>query len=327
MENGFTGATPSKLYAFLLKLRPLEYGTLMPFSGELVHAAWLNWLRTATPDVASWLHEGNKRRLFTCSSLQFPIPMPRILNAERDNTHLPVDPEKTYTVRITLLLGELFPLFHEALMNFNTSVTGAARPHFMLLGKRSFLLEEVIITNDDASGWTGFTSFSDLAEKARTPKLSKVQPLILEFASLTTFSRGNINNRLYGNYFARLPWPLYVFTNLARRWQELAPADLTNIIQPERIERYIENDGMIIADYDLHPHQVSFTNHMQPGFIGSCTYHLRGLDDAPTDDAPLSIRQQILLLAQLAFYTGVGYKTAMGMGRVRNLLTKNHNDL
>src|SRR5437016_4389784 len=85
--------SPAKLYAFLLKLRPIEYGTLMPFSGELVHAAWLDWLRSAAPDVGSWLHEGNKPRLFTCSSLQFPVPVPRMREAERHNVHLPVDPE------------------------------------------------------------------------------------------------------------------------------------------------------------------------------------------------------------------------------------------
>jgi CRISPR/Cas system endoribonuclease Cas6 (RAMP superfamily) len=29
------------------------------------------------------------------------------------------------------------------------------------------------------------------------------------------------------------------------------------------------------------------------------------------------VRQQILLLAHLAFYCGIGYKTSMGMGRTR----------
>src|SRR5437588_12652138 len=119
LDKSLASTTPARLYAFLLKLRPIQEGTLMPFSGELVHAAWLNWLGSAAPDVASWLHEGNKRRLFTCSSLQFPLPVQRMYAAERDNVHLPVEPEKTYTVRITLLLGELFPLFHEALMSFN----------------------------------------------------------------------------------------------------------------------------------------------------------------------------------------------------------------
>src|SRR6202011_5285324 len=92
MNIPLSSATPAKLYAFLLKLRPISEGTLMPFSGELVHAAWLDWLGTAAPDVATWLHEGNKRRLFTCSSLQFPISVPGLRNAERENVHLPVDP-------------------------------------------------------------------------------------------------------------------------------------------------------------------------------------------------------------------------------------------
>jgi len=144
---------PAKLYAILLKLRPLQYGTLMPFSGEFVHAAILNWLSSTAPDVATWLHEGNKRRLFTCSSLQFPFSEERMREAERKNVHLPLDPEKTYTVRITLLLGELFPLFYNALMHFNATASRAQRPPFMQLGKQVFLLEEVIAEPGDDSGW------------------------------------------------------------------------------------------------------------------------------------------------------------------------------
>src|SRR2546428_10167450 len=85
-------AAPAKLYAFLLKLRPIQEGTLMPFSGELVHAAWLDWLRSAAPDVGTWLHEGNKRRLFTCSSLQFPLSQAQMLEVERNNIYWPVTP-------------------------------------------------------------------------------------------------------------------------------------------------------------------------------------------------------------------------------------------
>lgn len=309
--------TPTKLYAFLLKLRPLQYGTLMPFSGELVHAAWLDWLRSAAPDVASWLHEGNKRRLFTCSSLQFPIPTPRMRNAEVDNIHLPVETEKTYTIRVTLLLGELFPLFHEALMRYNQRESGEQKPPFMRLGKQTFLLEEVLIGNDEPSGWTGFTFFSNYAEKARTLKPGKVEPIKLEFDSLTTFSRGNAKNRVYGNYHALLPLPQYVFPGLAKRWQELAPPEYFSLIDINAINQYIQDEGIIITDYNLKPHQVKFTTHVQHGFVGTCTYALRGPDEAPTEESPLTVRQQVLLLAQLAFYCGVGYKTAMGMGRTR----------
>src|SRR5438270_4672516 len=144
MDMSFSSAAPARLYALLLKLRPLERGTLMPFSGELVHGAWLDWIKKSAPDVASALHDGNKRRLFTCSSLQFPLPQSRLREAERENTHLPLDPEKVYIIRLTLLLAELFPLFYNSLMHFNMAELGAKKLPFMQIGKQQFLLEEVI---------------------------------------------------------------------------------------------------------------------------------------------------------------------------------------
>lgn len=309
-------AVPSRLYALLLKLRPLQSGTLMPFSGEFVNAAWLNWLRSTAPDVATWLHEGNKRRLFTCSSLQFPFSEMRMREAERKNVHLPLDPEKTYTMRITLLLGELFPLFYDALMRFNATTSRGKKPPFMQLGKQMFLLEEVIAEPDDASGWADCTSFGKLVDWARTLRLGHAQTLELEFASLTTFNRTNKRSQLYGGHHALLPLPQYVFPGLARRWQELAPHELEGMVQRELVEQYVENDGVVVSDYALQPHQVCFAHHPQRGFVGRCTYEVRGPDEKVTEEAVLTVRQQILMLARLAFYCGVGYKTAMGMGQV-----------
>src|SRR5207245_314791 len=213
---------------------------------------------------------------------------------------------KTYTIRITLLLGELFPLFHSALMDFNTKGSSSRKPPFMQLGKQQFLLEEVVADNDDTSGWTGFTSFDKLAEKARTLKLGRMEPLTLEFDSLTTFNRSNTRNRMYGPHPALLPLQQYVFPGLAKRWQELAPPELAGMVQADRIEQYAMDDGIIIVDYNLKPHSVKFTTHRQPGFVGKCTYHLRGPDEASIDEAPLTVRQHILLLAQDVFVCVVG---------------------
>src|SRR6266496_2000144 len=317
MDVSLLPRSPAKLYAFQLKLRPLQEGTLMPFSGELVHAAWLDWLGAAAPDVATWLHEGNKRRLFTCSSLQFTLSQEKMLEVERHNVHWPLSPEKTYTIRITLLLGELFPLFYQALTDFKLVNSGKSKPPFMRLGKQSLLLEEVVLGNDDVTGWTGFTSFTDMVEATQARKLGKAVPLKLEFASLTSFNRGNVKNREYGNYSARLPLPHYVFPYLAKRWNELASSELANLVRRDVIEQFILEEGVIIDDYNLKPHTVKFTTHWQQGFIGTCKYLLRGLDDQVTEESPLTVRQQIMLLGQLAFYSGVGYKTAMGMGRTR----------
>ncbi len=310
---------PARLYALLLKLRPLQQGTLMPFSGELVHGAFLKWLNGAAPDVATWLHEGQKRRLFTCSSLHFPRPTQRFLHAERENVHIPLDPDKTYTLRLTLLLGDLFPLFYNALMSANVTQAGTNSAPFLRLGKQFFLLEEILLTNDDndtTAGWTGFTSLTTLVEQAKELRLASNSSLTLDFASLTTFSR-IAGKTGYGTHHAMFPLPQFVFSNLIRRWEDIAPPDLAPLVQKERIEQYLQEDGIIVTDYELNAHHVHFTTHMQRGFVGSCTYQLRGRDEQGDSETSLSLQQQIYFLAQLAFYSGVGYKTAMGLGQVR----------
>lgn len=317
---------PTRLYAFLLRLRPVQSGTLMAFSGEFVHGAFLRWLRDTAPDVSAWLHDGNKRRLFTCSSLQFGFPQQSMLNAERENAHLPLDPEKTYFIRITLLLGELFPLLHEALMRYYPN-SHQVSPHFLQLGKQRFTLEEIILTSTHPSKQCGSTSLTALVEQAQQMSNKALEQLKLEFATLTTFNRSHAHG--YGAHYALLPLPQYVFLNLAKRWEDIAPAELLSIIHPRLIEDYTLEDGVIITDYDLQPHRLHFTKHEQPGFVGRCTYLVRdsrrsstaaiskaSQESSESGESSLSIPQQLWLLSQLAFYSGVGYKTSMGMGRM-----------
>jgi CRISPR-associated endoribonuclease Cas6 len=199
-------------------------------------------------------------------------------------------------------------------MNFNMARPGTKVQPFVQLGKQSFLLEEVISDPDDRSGWTGFTSYASLVEKVRMLRLGSSVSIELEFASLTTCSW---TNKAYGNYYAMLPLPEFIFPSLARRWQDLAPPELTGVVQEDRIEQYIREDGVVIEDHDLRSHRLRFVKHPQRGFVGTCKYQLRGPDEAVLGEDVLTVRQQIILLAQVAFYTGIGYKTAMGMGQVR----------
>jgi len=213
-------------------------------------------------------------------------------------------------------LGELFPLLHEALTSFDSSHVRLGKPPFLRLSKQFFLLEEVFTSNDDPDAWTGFISLPNLIEQARQITGTRASTLTLDFTTLTAFNRGNSTIR-YGNYPLLLPLPQFVFPNLARRWQELAPPELVGIVQLERIEQYLQEEGVIIIDYDLKPHRLHFTTHQQRGFLGTCTYQLRGPVEPATAEAPLTLHQQIHLLAHLAFYSGIGYKTAMGLGQAR----------
>jgi CRISPR-associated endoribonuclease Cas6 len=310
----FHGSHSTNLYALQLRLRPLSKGTLMPFSGELVHGAFLHWLRETAPEVALWLHEGQKRRFFTCSSLHFNRSTQSLCRAERENIHLPLDPQETYIIRLTLLLGDLFSVFHEALMPFNLSTLETRRSPFLQLGKQLFLLEEVVLLPDGSSSWTGFTSLVQLVEQARQASLERLATLTFEFDSLTTFSRGN-RKVGYGSHPVLVPLPEYVFQNLLRRWEDIAPPELAHVVQREPLERYLQEDGVVIVDYTFKPHHVHFTTHVQRGFLGDCTYQLRGFQEKATPDASLTLQQQIYLLSLLAFYTGTGYKTAMGLGQ------------
>lgn len=315
METKLFAAPSTHLYALLLTVRPLQQGSLMAFSGEQVHAACLDWIRSADATVAEWLHEGNKRRLFTCSSLLFPHSIDRQRDAERRNVHLLLRPTQTYQIRVTLLHQAIFPLFHHSLTAART--TGAASP-FLCLSKQQFLLERVDIGDEGSEGWAGWSSWFALVERASRQHLERNASLTLEFASLTTFKRGSINGQAFGNYFARLPLPHLVFPTLAKRWHELAPPEVRDVIEQEKIETYVQDEGIIIDDYDLVPQTVTYTTHKQPGFVGTCTYILRN-DGAQREqrEGTLTVRQQVLALAMLAFYTGIGYKPAMGMGQAR----------
>jgi hypothetical protein len=239
--------------------------------------------------------------------------------AERANIHLRLDPESTYMVRITVLLGELFPLFYEALTHFMSTEQDNKQPSFIQIGKQTFALEAIIADSVEGSCWAESISLASLVEEASTLKMGKVLSLSMEFSSLTTFNRSNKRSRIYGGHSALLPLPSYLLPGLARRWQEIVPPEMADLVQRERIEQYIADNGIIISDYHLKPHQVHFTTHIQPDFVGMCTYDLRGPDGQGTEDTLLTVRQQIWLLARPAFYCGVGYKTAMGLGQAHLL--------
>ena len=86
------------------------------------------------------------------------------------------------------------------------------------------------------------------------------------------------------------------------------------MVQADRIEQYAMDDGIIIADYNLKPHTVKFTTHWQPGFVGKCTYHLRGPDEETIDEAPLRCGSKFCLWLNWRSIVGLGIRRLWGWG-------------
>jgi CRISPR-associated endoribonuclease Cas6 len=283
----------SPLYSLALSLQPERAGTLPATSGHQAHAAFLDAIKKADPDLAELLHAPNQpARPFTVSPL-FGA------RADRGET-LEVSPERPCTLRVTLLQGALY---RELMRRF---LEDPGRPA-LRLGSMSFLVTQVQST-PGSSPWAGYTSWEALREQARPE-----ERVALEFLTPTAFSLGQ---RPWGKQFHVLPEARFVFGSLLRSWNAFAPAGLAMEAAP--LEQYLENDAVILEINGLRTVMWRYPRHLQVGFTGRVSYGFKGKDEA--------LRRQLNALADFAFYAGVGYKTTMGMGQARRIVRGRQGD-
>ena len=105
-----------------------------------------------------------------------------------------------------------------------------------------------------------------------------------------------------------LPLPELVFGSLLQRWNAFAPLTL-----PEEVRRYAQ-ECLAVSRYRLQTRMLQFGAAMSVGFVGQCQY------TALVWDAYWL--RAIALLAAYAFYSGVGIRTTVGMGRVYPQITQ-----
>lgn len=154
-------------------------------------------------------------------------------------------------------------------------------------------------TDPAANPWARAESFEEIASR----HLFGAQPgakVVLQFVSPTCFrSRG-----------ATVPFPLpvLVFGSLLERWNAFAPAELS----PD-FRRFAE-ECVVASKYELRTEIVPVAGARQVGFTGTCEF------TAINRDAYWL--RLMNLLADFAFYSGVGYKTGMGLGQCRVSISK-----
>ncbi len=142
----------------------------------------------------------------------------------------------------------------------------------------------------------GSNTFRDLYDQAMDLSGKAPRSLTLRFLTPTTFRTGSHNTVF--------PLPGLVFYSLCQKWNTHAPVHLG-----DALHRLIE-DTVKVSRYRLRTQMVDFGEYRQIGFMGEATFRM-------DQTLPDMLVRMIHLLADFAFYAGIGYKTTMGMGQVR----------
>ncbi len=263
------------LYAFVVQLYPLANSPAPRPQGHGAQALFLEVVRAVAPDLAAELHADAKSKPYTVAVL------PR---RGRDLVEL----------RVSLLRADLFQPFVQAMLRQMPGETP------LRLGQSALRLGDIIGTPaPKGHAWAGYSSFADLAANA-----APCHTVTLECATATAIGQGS---RADGRpRLALLPTPEIIFPSLARRWNELAPADLQ--LDLELLKTAVADT--LVTRHRVESTEISLGKGPQKGFVGFVAYEL------PTDQAQSRL---LALLADAALFLGVGMKTARGMGLCRRM--------
>lgn len=273
-----------------------------PGAGNHVQGAFLDMVQQSDPALADWLHAPNQRRPYTLGLLQGfnHLAEARLEEAMVKNQAVQVMPGQVYWLRITMLDATVFGSFARHLI---------AKPGDLVvrIGNARFEISRLVCVPEEQNGthtWVGYSSFAELAAQRTAQKHYH-----FEFVTPTAFSRGQ---KQWGKLLKVFPEPAYVFESLAKQWELFAPMDVRMAMDgltAHAIEAWCE-EFVIVSRYTLHTRYLPSSKFGQSGFMGEVIYEVKGVPTAPE-------ALWLSSLARFARFSGVGYKTTMGMGQCR----------
>jgi len=273
-----------KLYSSVIRLTNVHPATFTQLGGQYGHAAFLEIVQSVDPALSAQLHDAKGRKPFTVSALQgLPTKKPGIKGQVGKETGFHLREGWECWLRVTILDEKLFGAF---ITHF---LQGSARPQIRL-GEAHFLVSE-ILTTPGSHPWAGYTTLAELQSRLEQPAPHK---FAFELFSPTQFGYKD-------DWKILMPLPRFVFGNLANAWKALTGED--NV---RAVEEYAEAN-LIFGNYALKTENVLIENKPHPGAVGKFEYWLTDKTDQP-------LARGLNLLADLAFYAGLGRKTPQGMG-------------
>lgn len=268
------------LTSFVLTLACQKNVVLPPYVGRAHHAATLERIGHIDPETAHALHDGQGVKPLVCSSW---------LRTYDKMENITLKSGETVDVRVTSLSNHLTDELYSVLIK--------EPPDVWCLTNHKFRVATVTC-NSALHPWAGSTTLTDLAAKPILQQKQLKHEVTLHFSSPTCF-------KSQGRHIP-LPSPDLVFGSLADRWNALSPL----LMAPEM--RKFSVDSIALTNYQARTVSIPMKEQgIVTGFVGRATYRLV----EPTADSVATLHQ----LADFAFYSGVGVKTALGLGQCRKL--------
>ncbi len=273
------------LFSSVFTVKPLQQASpersLPRWWGSATHNLALQVLKLDNNELSASAHEGSKLRPFTVSTLHGSFPGYQF------------DMQENYLIRFTGLNTEVSNAFLNA-----SQPGGALAPHAIVnLDFMDFEVQSVSYDKGthplvDQANYQDLMTASLLDPEPATHRLS------FYFASATAFHRQG----------KQLPFPLpeLIFSSLLERWNAFAPVAL-----PEEAKRYAI-ECLFPSRFEIKSRAVTVAGGVQNGFYGKVSFKSKNYDRYW-----MSIMQT---LARFSFYSGVGIKTAMGMGQCRRVV-------
>jgi CRISPR-associated endoribonuclease Cas6 len=285
------------LYSSVIRLSTVHPATLTHLGGQHAHAAFLDIVRTVDGELAASLHDANARKPFTVSPLM-GLPQgknagkPEIASSTQNGSsqrhEIYLQEGWQCWLRVTMLDDVLFRTFLEHFLH------GGNLPS-VRIGDAQFLVSE-ILTMPGSHPWAGYVALEDLQKRLDEPAPQK---FAFELYTPTAFGWKE-------GLISPMPSPAFVFGNLARAWDALTGQE-----QAKVIEKYA-TENLVFSSFDLQTERMVLHNKTQLGAVGRFELIRAGNADEP-------LARALNLLADLAFYTGLGRKTTQGMGMVSRM--------
>lgn len=266
------------LMSVVVKVRAPQPLNLPNHVGRAVHALCLRLIGQARPDLAEYWHNAEGTKPFAVSNL--------VGGKRLDKFSRLLSPEYEAWFRLVALNAEVC----EALR----AVINAPPAEVDIDGN---LLDVAMMTADPAQHeWAGETSYETMAAPYLMARAAPDRRVGLNLVTPTLFRQNALETPL--------PSADLVFGSLCDKWNAYSPTQ----IAPQL--REYSRVGVTVSYFDLQSASVQHKNKvMLVGSVGTVTYAAVQYDRY--------WMSMLALLADFAFYSGVGRHTSMGMGQAR----------